>query len=101
MGTYTNNSITEGLRGKIGNLVFRQRGNKTTVYELSARKTALSEKQLAAQLRFAEAVQSAKEALLDDTKRKEFADLAKKKGKGSAYTAALSFYLSNPDSVNS
>jgi hypothetical protein len=96
MATYKNNTIIDGLQGKVGNLVFRKRGNKTSFYTLSPRKKALSEKQLAAQKRFAIAVKLAKEALLDDTKRKEFEEMAKKKGNSSAYSAAISFYIAFP-----
>jgi hypothetical protein len=32
MATVTNNIVTTGLSGKVGNLVFRRRGNKTTAY---------------------------------------------------------------------
>jgi hypothetical protein len=96
MATYTNNGIIDGLHGKVGDLVFRTRGNKTSVYTLSSRQTALSEKQLQAQLRFAAAVKSAKEALLDHTKRKEFEEMAQIQGKTKAYNAAVSFYLAFP-----
>jgi hypothetical protein len=96
MATYKKNNIIDGLQGKVGDLVFRTRANKTSVYTLSPRKTALSEKQLQAQLRFAIAVKSAKEALLDPTKRKEFEEMAQRLGKTKAFYAAVSFYLAFP-----
>ena len=92
MAIVTNNIVTTGLSGKVGNLVFRRRGNKTTAYIQSPRKVPLSEKQKIAQLHFREAVARAKQALSVETERKEFEKLAKKEGKESAYSAAISYF---------
>jgi hypothetical protein len=81
MATVTNNIVTTGLSGKVGNMVFRRRGNKTTAYIQSPRKVPLSEKQKIAQLHFREAVARTKQALNIDAERKEFEELAKKNGK--------------------
>lgn len=92
MATVTNNIVTLGLAGKVGNLVFRRRGNKTTVYVQSPRKAPLSEKQKQAQQQFAGAVAKAKHALNDPAERQRFEELAKTKGKESAYSAAVSYF---------
>ena len=84
MATVTNNIVTTGLTGKVGNLVFRRRGKKTTAYVLSPRKGPLSEKQIEAQIDFREAVVLAKNALSIEAEREQFEKLAKKEGKESA-----------------
>jgi hypothetical protein len=93
MAIVQNNIISKGFRGKVGNLVFRKRGNKTTVYLQSPKTTPFSEKQKDAQLRFSMAVRLAVEALNDATLKKKFEELAKSKKKESAYSAAISYYL--------
>jgi len=94
MARVENNIITQGLRGKIGNLVFRKRGEKTTVYSLSPRKAPLSKKQVEAQLKFSAAVKMAREALGNEAERKKFEKMATDKKKESAYTAAVSYFMS-------
>ena len=92
MATVTNNIVTLGLSGKVGILVFRRRGDKTTVYVQSSRKTPLSEKQKQAQQRFAKAVSLAKQALSEESGLHKFEELAKKEGKESAYSAAVAYF---------
>ena len=93
MAIVENNIISQGLRGKVGNLVFRRRGNKTTVYVQSPRKAPLSEKQKAAQMKFSIAVGLAVRALNDAGTRKKFEKMAISMKKESAYSAAVSYYL--------
>jgi len=93
MATVTKNLATTGLSGKVGNLVFRRRGNKTTVYVRSLRKAPATENEKQARKHFAEAVARAKQALSNDTERKKFEELAKKERKESAYSAAVSYYF--------
>ena len=93
MATVTRNLVTTGLTGKVGNLVFRIRGDKTTVYVMSPRKAPLSKKQTEAQLEFRVAVARAKAALSIDAERTHFKELAKKEGKESAYSAAVSYFF--------
>ena len=95
MARVSHNVITEGLRGKVGNLVFRKRGNKTTVYILSDRKAPLTEKQKKAQQRFSKAAAMAKDALKNESELEHFSELAKKTGKESAYSAAVSYYMNS------
>jgi len=94
MARVENNIITLGLRGKIGDLVFRKRGKKTMVYTASPRKTRLSKKQVEAQVRFSEAVKMAREALGNETELKKFKKMAIDTKKESAYTAAISYFIS-------
>ncbi len=93
MAIVRNNIITQGLRGKVGNLVFRNRGGKTTAYVQSPRKAPLTGKQKAAQLRFSLAVRKAVNALKDAETRKKFKKMAVRKGKESAYSAAISYFI--------
>ena len=93
MATVTNNIVTKGLSGKVGNLVFRMRGKKTTAYIQSPRKVPLSKKQLEAQIDFREAVVHAQKALSIESEREQFEKLAKKEGKESAYSAAVSYFF--------
>ncbi|MDX9882495.1 MAG: hypothetical protein RBS73_10550 [Prolixibacteraceae bacterium] len=92
MTKINHNALIALFSGKISNLVFRRRGNKTTAYILSPRKTPLSEKQKAAQQQFSEAVAMAKQALQKESERQKFKELAKKQKKASAYGAAVSYY---------
>ncbi len=93
MATVTNNIVTKGLSGKVGNLVFRIRGSKTTAYVMSPRKAPLSKKQTEAQLEFRVAVARAKAALSIEAERAHFKELAKKEGKESAYSAAVAYFF--------
>ena len=87
------NIVATGLRGKVGNVVFRKRGNKTTVYVMAPRKGTLSESQKKAQSKFAEAVAKAKQALTDEIQRAFFEELAKQLGKESIYSTAVSYFM--------
>jgi len=93
MATVTNNIVTTGLTGKVGNLVFRRRGKKTTAYVQFPRKGPLSEKQIESQIDFRVAVMQAQKALSIDSERDKFKKLAKKEGKESAYSAAVSYFF--------
>ena len=93
MANVGKNVLTQGLHGKVGNVIFRERGKKTMVYVMSPRKAPFSMRQKEAQIRFAGAVRLACEALNDETERKKFAKMAISKGKESAYSAAISYFL--------
>jgi hypothetical protein len=93
MARVENNIVSQGLRGKVGNLVFRRRGSKTTAYVQSPRKAPQSTKQKAAQMRFSNAVMLAVGALEDAGTRKKFEKMARSMKKESAYSAAISYYL--------
>jgi hypothetical protein len=95
MATVKKNLVTEGLRGRIGNLIFRTRNGKTMIYPYTKRKAPLSKKQVSAQLRFSEAVRRARMAIADETERKKFEKMAKRKGNESAYSAAIAYFMLN------
>ena len=95
MAKVDSNIITTGLRGKVGNIIFRKRGNKTTAYVLSPRKTPFNDNQVSAQQRFAQAVAMARESLQNKDKLKKFTKMARKENKESAYSAAVSYYMKN------
>ena len=97
MAKVEGNIVTTGLRGKVGNLVFRRRGNKTTAYILSERKKPLTEKQIQAQLRFRAAVALAKQALSNEKERERFKEMARTQGKESAYSAAVAYFMSEKE----
>ncbi len=87
------NVITQGLQGRVDNIVFRKRGKKTTAYALSPRKAPLSEKQKEAQLAFSEAVNLAVNAMKDPEEKKKFGKMARAMKKESAYGAAISYFM--------
>ena len=93
MAKVVNNIITRGLKGKVGNLVHRERNGKTTVYVLSPRKASFSKKQVAFQTDFKEAVYKTLTALSIEEDRKKLEEMAVKMKKESAYTAGISFHL--------
>lgn len=93
MARVKDNIVTTGLSGKVGNIVFRKRGHKTTAYVLSSRKAPLSEKQKDAQLRFAAAVASARKALKDPVEVKRFEQIAVQTKKESVYSAAIAWFM--------
>ena len=93
IATVKRNTVTIGLTGKVGNLVFRLRGSKTTVYIQFPRKAPLREKQIEAQLKFRVVVARAKAALNSETEREHFKALAKKEGKESTYSSAVANFV--------
>ena len=97
MALSEDNIVTSGLHGKVGNLVFRRRGEKTSVYVLSERRKPLTEKQKEAQQRFRTAVASAKQALANEEDRKRFEEMALSQGKVSAYSAAVAYFMSGQE----
>lgn len=87
------NVVVNGLQGKLGNVIFRKRGNKTSVYVMSPRTGTVSEKQKIAQQQFALAVSQAKVAIANKEEREKFEQLARKTGKESAYSAAVAYFM--------
>jgi hypothetical protein len=97
MAIVQKNLVTEGLRGRVGNLIFRIRGKTTMTYHYTKRKAPLSKDQVDAQIRFAEAVRKARAALADPAEKKKFKKMAKREGKASAYGAAVSYFMLQKD----
>ncbi len=87
--------LASGLRGKVGDIVYRKRNGKTHAYVLNVKNNPQSPKQKERQAKFAQASVWAKETLSDPEKKKEFQVMAKNRRKSSAYTAAVSYFLND------
>ncbi len=93
MAIVKNNIITQSLRGRIGNLVFRQRDGKTVVYSLPRAYPPPTAQQQSRRQQFAKAVSLARVAISNEAEKEFFKSIAQK-GQ-SAYHAALSYFLKN------
>jgi hypothetical protein len=95
MAKIIRNPLVDGISGKMGNIVFRQRRDGTTVISAAPipGKRKFSEKQLAQQNRFKEAGEYASQAAAAVPL---YAELAEETGK-SAYQIALSDRLNAPE----
>ncbi len=91
------NIITSGFSGKLGDIVYYQRGGKTFVRQApgSYNKVA-TEKQTPGRNRFTEAVAFAKKIVADPV-QKAIYQLKARKGR-SAYSQAIVEYMAQPDS---
>lgn len=97
MGEVKNNNATKGISGKVGDLLFRQRDERTFVSKPPRKQRQTSEVQLAKQERFLEAVDYAKEVLEDPSLKAEYEAAAKAKTrKVSAYALAVGDFLAPP-----
>ncbi|NJK85496.1 MAG: hypothetical protein HC906_05565 [Bacteroidales bacterium] len=63
MAKIDKNTLFENITGKLGNVVFRKTGEKTSVYILSPRSVPFSKNQKNSQERFRKAVLMAQEAM--------------------------------------
>ncbi len=93
MAIVDNNILVKGLHGKVGNIIFRRRGNKTTAYVRSSREKPFTVNEKNAQTNFSIAVALAKNAMNNESDRLRFKELAKKEGKESAYSCAVSYFM--------
>lgn len=92
MAISKNNIITETLSGKVGNLIFKNYGNKTVISKYpNMSKVVKTEKQKENQLQF-KAAQAYAKSILSDPERKLAFIKTIPKGK-IAYHAAISKYL--------
>lgn len=92
MAISTNNIITETLSGKLGNIIFKNYGNKTVISKYPNMSNIVkTEKQKQNQLKFKAAQAYAKSILADPEKKLAFVKTIPK-GK-IAYHAAISKYL--------
>ncbi|MBT1704917.1 hypothetical protein [Chryseosolibacter indicus] len=97
MGVVKNNLVTKGFSGKMGDdIVFRQVGNQTQFAKAGRRRASFTENQVAQQERFLNAVMYAKSALLDPATKELYVLMAEKAGLRSAYSAAVTDYLTPP-----
>jgi len=96
MAQSKNNIVTHGLSGKVGDiLVFSQRGGKTIVGKVPAHSQAVTDKQLAVQSKFQQAVIYAQASLGDNALKAEYAAQAKKGL--TAYNVAVADFFNAPD----
>jgi len=101
MAQSKNNIVTHGLSGKVGDiLVFTQRGGKTIVGKVPTHTQQLTDKQLAVQDKFQQAVVYAQISLSNDATKAEYA--AQAKNGQSAYNVAVAdfFYAPNIQSID-
>lgn len=83
------NSPLEGMRGTLGDLVFRTWGGKTIVYQKPQKPLKETAAQKANRSRFREASMRAKEMLEDESVRLHYQIEALRLNLPNAYTAAL------------
>src|SRR5690606_29438713 len=97
MAKVKNNIVTEGLSGKLGDrIVFRQFGGKTIVAVKPQATAERSEAQLKQVQKFKDAARYASKAIQNPVSKEAYALRATKPGQ-SAYTVALTDYLTAPD----
>lgn len=93
MAIVDNNILVKGFHGKVGNIIFRRRGNKTTAYVRSSREKPFTDNEKKAQTNFSIAVALAKNAMNSESERLRFETLANSEGKESAYSCAVSYFM--------
>lgn len=92
MAISANNLITENLSGKVGNVIFKNYGNKTIISKYPNMSNVVrTEKQKENQLKFKAAQAYAKSILSDPAQKLAFAKTIPKEKK--VYHAAISKYL--------
>ena len=99
MAKQTNNVVTHGLSGKIGDLlVFSQRGGKTIVGKVPQKRKTDTEQQKEHRRKFQRAVLYAKSALADPEMREAYGKSAKTGQNG--YNVAVADFFNAPDIHN-
>ena len=99
MAKQSNNVVTHGLSGKIGDLlVFRQRAGQTVVAKAPPKRTSSTEQQKEHQHRFQRAVLYAKSVVADPEMKSAY-DQAAKKGR-TGYNVAIADFFQAPDIHN-
>lgn len=92
MAISKNNIVTETLSGKVGNIIFKNYGDKTVISKYpDMSKVVKTEKQKENQLQFKAAQAYAKSILSDPEKKSDFIKTIPKDK--TAYHAAISKYL--------
>src|SRR5687767_3910071 len=98
MGKIKNNVVTKGFSGKFGDdLVFRQLDNETIFSKRGTLTGAPTEKQSAARDRFTQAAMFASVAIDNPQASQTYKLMAKAQGLKSAYLAALTDYITQPE----
>jgi hypothetical protein len=93
MARVSSSAVTQGFKGKVGNIVFRTRNGKTSAYFLTTRKDEPTLKQRKSRQQFTLAVQYAKSAVKDIEAKRRYEEMAIKLGKENAYTMAMADYF--------
>lgn len=102
MATITNNSLLQGLRGRLGkDLVFKTIRGKTIVcaYPRKSIKQKETVVQQKTRTRFQEATQWAKAILQNPTKKAHYELRAKQLKLPNAYTAAIKDFMTDPEAA--
>ena len=100
MAKQTNNVVTHGLSGKVGDLlVFRQRAGKTVVAKAPPKRKVTTEQQKEQQRKFQRAVLYAKSVIADSAGMGAVYNKAAKKGL-TAYNVAVADFFHAPDIQN-
>jgi hypothetical protein len=93
------NVVTQGLSGKIGLLLFRQKDGTTIVSQLPEQSKNVSEKQKVQRERFRHAVTYGQAAIVDPVVKGIYETVAKKKGK-TPFIVATADWLNVPEIMN-
>ncbi|MDR0606325.1 MAG: hypothetical protein LBG80_18770 [Bacteroidales bacterium] len=97
MAKQKRNLLTQGMSGKIGGIVFRQKDGQTIISIAPEKKTKEpSEKQKKHQERFQKATIYAKKVMANLKKKAAYEEAAKEK-KATVYTIAVADFLNSPD----
>jgi len=96
MGIVRNNTLTEGLSGRVGDLVFKNYGSITVVTSRPRSPRTQSAQQQANRSKFKEATHWAKSVLLDPARKEYYQKKAKEMQLPNAYTAAITDYMRKP-----
>ena len=93
MAIVKKNTITKGLSGTIGDLVFRQSRGRTIVVQKPKKSEKVSEAQSERRSKFQEAVHYAKSCMADASLKAYYEKEAKRKPRTHAYNLAISDYM--------
>lgn len=96
MSKVKTNPIITGLSGKLGDLVFRQKGDRIIMAKAPQNNAEPTEKQKLHRERFTRAASFAKGQLQSTEGKALYEAIAKRKGHDSAFAAALTDYMKAP-----
>ncbi|HYG37897.1 MAG TPA: hypothetical protein VD908_04725 [Cytophagales bacterium] len=101
MAQVRNNTLIDGISGKVGkDLVFKTWNGKTFVYLKAKKPKTQSPKQKENRGKFKKATWFAKMMMEDPVKKAEYWEKAKKLKLPNAYTAAITEYMRSPEIVD-
>jgi len=97
MSKVETNPIITGLSGKLGNLVFRKKGDRIIMAKAPANNSEPTEKQRTHRGRFMKAASFAKGQLQNPEAKALYDAIAKRKGHDSAFAAAIQDFFNAPE----